>query len=121
MVILSITPKRSGPNFEIMKTCITCGMPFEGSHEGDIGFESADGPVCKYDSENGVMKSPEVIYEGGIQFFMGEPINAERELAERLTRSNMSQLPYWQAHHFVLLDGEMATDEEFGAAMAKLS
>jgi len=27
---------------------------------------------------------------------------------------------HWQAHHFTMLDGEQATDEEFGMVMAKL-
>jgi hypothetical protein len=102
-----------------MKSCITCGMPLEGDHAGDMAFESADGPVCKYDSVDGVIKPAEDIYEGGVQFFMSVTDN-DRALAERVTVKNMKSLPYWQAHHFVLLDGPEATDEEFGAAMAKL-
>lgn len=94
-------------------------MPFTDSHAGDIGFESADGPVCKFDSENGAIKSPDAIFEGGIQFF-SQYVGGDRELAARVTRKNMASLPYWQAHPFAELDGEMASDEEFGAVMAKL-
>ena len=36
-----------------MKSCITCGMPFEGNHANDIGVEIAEGPVCKFDSMDG--------------------------------------------------------------------
>lgn len=103
-----------------MKTCITCGMPFEGDHANDIGLETADGPVCKFDSEDGKIKDSKDIFEGGIQFFMSEVAENDRDLAERLTRKNMNALPYWQAHPFAELEGAQATDEEFGAAMAKL-
>lgn len=104
---------------EHMKTCITCGMPFEGAHAGDIGLETVDGPVCKFDVEDGKMKSPEEIYEGGVMFFM-KVADGQRDFAERITRKNMKMLPYWQAHPFEMLNGPEATDEEFGAAMAKL-
>lgn len=103
-----------------MNSCITCGMPLEGEHAGDIGFESPDGPVCKFDSVDGKIKGAEEIFEGGVLFFLDEVAGGDRALAERLTRKNMSVLPYWQAHPFAELDGIMSSDEEFGAAMAKL-
>lgn len=103
-----------------MKTCITCGMPFVGNHENDIGLELPEGPVCKFDSENGAVKSGEHIFEGGVTFFASEVADGDRALAERLTRKNMNALPYWQTHPFEQLNGEQATDAEFGAAMAKL-
>ena len=95
-------------------------MPFEGAHANDIGLETADGPVCKFDSENGAIKPVEEIFEGGVLFFMGSVADGNRELAERLTRKNMKHLAYWQAHPFALLEGTEATDQEFGEAMAKL-
>lgn len=85
----------------------------------DIGFESPFGPVCRFDSENGVMKPPEVIFQGGVEFFSGV-VGGDRALAERLTRRNMKTLPYWHTHHFGLLDGATASDEEYRAAMAGL-
>ncbi len=103
-----------------MKSCITCGMPLEGEHAGDVGFESADGWVCRFDSENGVIKSAEVIFEGGVAFFTSSLAHGDAELAKRLTRANMRSLPYWQTHPFELLNGEVATAEEFNAAMAQL-
>jgi hypothetical protein len=103
-----------------MKSCMMCGMPLEGNHEGDVGLETAEGPVCKFDVVNGVVKSPEEIFEGGVHFFMGSVADGNRALAERLTRKNMSMLPHWQANPFILLDGEQSSDEEFGVAMAKL-
>jgi len=95
-------------------------MPFEGDHEQDIGLETADGPVCVFDVKDCAIKSNEEIFEGGVQFFMGEGAEGDRALAERATRKNMKSLPYWQAHPFDLLNGEESTDEEFGRVMAKL-
>ncbi|MCK9361426.1 hypothetical protein M0Q28_04335 [Patescibacteria group bacterium] len=103
-----------------MKTCITCGMPLEGEHANDFGMELPEGPVCKFDSENGKLKSGDEIFEGGVVFFTQSAADGDRSLGERLTRKNMKALPYWQAHPFAKLDGPEATDEEFNAAMAKL-
>ena len=103
-----------------MKSCITCGMPFEGAHASDIGLEIAEGPVCKFDLENGKIKSGEEIFEGGVGFFTDAVADGDRELATRLTRKNMKSLPHWQAHPFANLEGPEATDEEFQNAMAKL-
>lgn len=95
-------------------------MPFESAHANDIGLETAEGPVCKFDSENGQIKSGQEIFEGGVQFFMQEATSGNRPLAEKLTRKNMNYLPYWKSHPFAGLEGEHATDQEFGEAMAKL-
>lgn len=103
-----------------MKSCITCGMPFEGNHTNDIGLETAEGPICIHDSADGKVKSGEDIFEGGVQFFLGAVANGDRELAERLTRKNMKSLGYWQRHPFAGLKGVEATDQEFGDAMARL-
>jgi hypothetical protein len=103
-----------------MKTCITCGMPLEGDHEKDFGMDTPDGPVCVFDSQDGAIKPAEEIFEGGVAFFADACAGGDRNLAARLTRKNMKALPYWQAHPFALLDGEEATEAEFGAAMAKL-
>ena len=103
-----------------MKSCITCGMPLEGDHAGDVGMETADGLVCKFDSKDGVIKSGTEIFHGGVEYFTGAAAGRDRALAERLTRRNMKDLPYWQARHFPELDGETSDDAEFGAAMAKL-
>lgn len=100
-----------------MKTCITCGMPLEGEHADAFGMDTPDGPVCIHDIENGQIKKPEDIFEGGVQFFLSLSPDQDRELAERLTRKNMKSLPYWQQRPFDLLEGPEATDEEFQAAM----
>lgn len=94
-------------------------MPFEGDHAKDIGIETVDGPVCVFDSENGQIKPASAIFEGGVAFF-GQYTDGDQALAERCTRKNMRALPYWQAHPFAQLEGEQATDEEFGAVMAKI-
>src|SRR5689334_13267697 len=75
--------------FRHMQTCITCGMPFEGNHANDIGMELPEGPVCKFDCENGELKSPQEIFVGGVTYFTDAVAEGDRELAERLTRTNM--------------------------------
>ena len=102
-----------------MQSCVTCGMPFEGNHEGDIGMTIAEGPVCVHDCENGKLKSPEGIFDGGVAFF-AMYTNGDKALAERLCRKNMNYLPYWTAHHFAELDGEQVTNEEYHTILAKL-
>jgi len=104
-----------------MKSCITCGMPLEGKHANDIGMETSEGPVCKFDSENGKIKSGDEIFEGGVVFFAQATADGDRELATRLTRKNMKSLAYWKAHPFPGLDGDEATDAEFQTAMIKLA
>jgi hypothetical protein len=108
-------------NYYFMKFCITCGMPLEGNHAGDLGLELPEGPVCKFDVENGRVKNGEAIFEGGVEFFAGAATDGDRDLAERITRKNMKMLPYWQTHSFAMLEeGPVASEEEFAAAMAKM-
>lgn len=95
-------------------------MPFEGSHVGDVGLETVEGSVCKFDVSGEAVKSASEIFEGGVEFFLHAAADGDRSLAERLTRKNMKSLPYWQARPFAELDGSEATDEEFGIAMTKL-
>lgn len=94
-------------------------MPFTGDHANDIGLELPEGPVCKFDSENGQVKNADTIFAGGVEWF-STLVNGDRKLAERLTRKNMRMLPYWKAHPFPMLDGEEATEQEFADAMAKM-
>jgi len=99
--------------------CIACSMPLEDSSQ--IGCEIGDGPVCIHcASAAGGVKSCEEVFEGGVQFFMGAMPGAGRELAEKLVRRNMKNLPYWQKNAGTCLEGEEASDEEFNEAMAKL-
>ncbi len=103
-----------------MRSCITCGMPFEGDHVSDIGLELPDGPVCKFDVQDGKLKSSKEIFDGGVLFFAAEVTQGDNILAEKLTRKNMKSLIYWQHHPFAELEGVEATDEEFAEAMMKL-
>ena len=103
-----------------MRSCITCGMPLEDNHAGDIGLQIPEGYVCKFDSVDGCVKDGRDIFLGGVSFFMTQATGGDRKLAERLARRNMGSLPYWQAHPFPELVGPVATDEEFQVAMSKL-
>ncbi len=97
-------------------------MPLEGAHAEDVGLVTAEGPVCKFDlDDTGAIKSADAIFNGGVEFFLHSVCAGDRALAERLTRKNMSALPHWQANHFALLDGDQATDAEFGTAMQQLA
>lgn len=101
-----------------MKTCNTCGMPLINKEDFSQGNENAE--FCAYcTDENGNVKSCEDIFEGGVNFFL-QAIGGEREVAEKITRKNMSQLPYWHDKGCAILEGEMATDEEFQSVMEKL-
>lgn len=101
-----------------MKNCATCGMPLEKKEDFALGDEKAE--FCAYCvNPDGSVKSGEEIFNGGVQFFLST-LGDDRSLAERITRKNMSRLPYWQEHACDALKGDMATDEEFQAAMGKL-
>ena len=100
------------------KYCFACGMPLEKKEDFAGGDESAQ--FCLYCAkEDGSVKSCEEIFEGGVQFFLGQ-IGGDREMAEKITRKNMSRLPYWQGKDCAVLKGEVATDEEFATAIKKL-
>ena len=102
-----------------MKTCIACGMPLDDPSQ--IGGKITDGAVCVHCSTpDGNVKSCEEVFEGGVQFFMGAVPNTDRALAEKLTRKNMKNLPHWQKNGCSCLDGEEASEEEFGQALRAL-
>ena len=95
-------------------------MPFIGNHAGDVALELPEGPVCTFDVINGMLKTPEEIFAGGVEFFATAATGGDHELAERLTRRNMKALPYWRARPFDKLSGLEATTEEFESAIAAL-
>lgn len=101
-----------------MKSCLTCGMPLV--NKEDFPGCDENGDFCIHCvNEDGSLKTCEEIFDGGVQFFM-ETVGDDRSLAERLTRKNMRQLPYWQDNFCAALEGEEATEEEFQFALAKL-
>lgn len=48
-------------------------------------------------------------------------LEGDRNMAEKIVRKNMNQLPYWQGKGCEILKGEMATDEEFNEILKKLN
>lgn len=94
-----------------MKFCASCSMPLEklefiALHKGNDDF-------CIYCvDDNKEVKSCDVIFEGGVQYFISEE-NYPREYAEKVVRKNMTMLPYWKNNPYPCLKGDMLTDEEF--------
>jgi len=68
---------------------------------------------------DGSVKTCEEIFEGGVRYFMSQ-LGNDRKMAEKIVRINMTQLKYWQDKMSKILDGEMATDEEFAEVLKKL-
>jgi hypothetical protein len=102
-----------------MSTCIACGMPLTKAEDCFGGDLNAN--ICVHCAKtDGTPKPCAEIFEGGVQFFMGAT-GSPRDLAERLTRKNMNSLDYWKDHGADCLQGAEATEEEFGAVMAKLA
>jgi len=100
------------------KHCQACGMPLIKKEDFAQGDENSN--FCLYcTNADGSVKSCEEIFEGGVQFFMGQ-IGGDRKMAEKATRKNMSRQTYWQGKDCEVLKGETATDEEFAEIMKKL-
>lgn len=101
------------------KFCWACGMPLTKKEDFAGGDENSN--FCLFcANEDGSVKSCEEIFEGGVHFFMSH-LEGDRNMAEKLVRKNMNQLPYWQDKDCEILQGEMATDEEFNAFLSNLS
>ena len=101
-----------------MKFCAACSMPLESSEL--IGLETGTDAFCIHCvDDNKAVRSCADIFNGGIQFFM-QHVGLDQALAERVTRKNMNMLPYWQDKRDTCLDGEVASEAEFAAVLAKL-
>jgi hypothetical protein len=101
-----------------MKYCHACGMPLE--KKEDFAKGDADSDFCRYcTNEDGTVKSCEKVFIGGVEFFV-QTLGGNRDLAERVTRKNMLQLPYWKGKDCLCLTGDVATDEEFQEVLAKM-
>jgi len=93
-------------------------MPLTKKEDFAQGNENA--LFCLYCvKEDGEPKSCQEVFEGGVQYFMGQ-LGGDRQKAEKVVRKNMNQLPYWKAKDCELLKGEMVTDEEFEEILNKL-
>lgn len=101
-----------------MKHCSACGMPLAKKEDFALGDENSEFCLHCVD-DNGQVLTVEEIFKGGADFFQ-QTLGGDRLMAEKITRKNMSQLPYWQGKDCEVLKGEIATDEEFALAMQKL-
>jgi hypothetical protein len=103
----------------MQKYCEACGMPM--TKKEDYAGGDGNSQFCLYCvNTDGNVKTCEEIFEGGVQFFMGQ-IGGDRQMAEKVTRKNMNMQSYWQDKDCVILKGEMATDAEFSEALKKLA
>ena len=103
----------------MQKFCEACGMPMEKA--ADFAGGDINAKFCVYCvGEDGVVKSCEEIFEGGVQFFMNQ-LGSERTLAEKVTRKNMKMQPYWQDKNCEILQGEEVSDEEFAEILKNLA
>ncbi|MFA6518135.1 MAG: zinc ribbon domain-containing protein [Candidatus Shapirobacteria bacterium] len=94
-------------------------MPLNKKEDFANGDENSD--FCLYCvNEDGSVKPVGEIFEGGVQFFMSQ-FGDDRNMAEKITRKNMNQQPYWQGKDCGCLKGETATDEEFAEMMKKVA
>jgi hypothetical protein len=100
------------------KFCQACGMPLAKKEDFARGDEKSNFCIHCVNTD-GSVKPCEDIFEGGVQFFLSQ-IKGDRKIAEKITRKNMSKQPYWQGKDCPILQGEMATDEEFAEALKKL-
>jgi len=99
--------------------CATCGMPLD--KKEDIGLVNEEGSFCRYCvGKDGKVKNAELLFNGGISFFMHAVSGVSLELAKRVTRRNMKSLSYWKGRNEDFLQGEEATDEEYEAVMKSL-
>jgi len=100
------------------KFCEACGMPLDKPEDfvgGDVNAQ-----FCLYcTNPDGSVKTCEEIFEGGVQFFLSQIVD-DRLAAEKFTRKNMTQLPYWRNKDCAVLKGEMASDEEFTEMLKRL-
>lgn len=87
----------------------------------DVGLVDSTGSFCRYCvGTDGKVKSGNLIFDGGVSFFMHAIPGIPLDLAQRVTRKNMKSLPYWRERKEQCLEGEMATDEEYAEAMKQL-
>jgi hypothetical protein len=101
------------------KICVACGMPLK--TDGDIHGQIDEGPLCKWCvSPDGGVKDCETIFNDGVKFFSESVPGADEELAKRICRKNMNNLPCWKGKNLECLKGEEATDEEFRSTLDKL-
>jgi hypothetical protein len=101
------------------KHCVACGVPLR--KEEDIHGQIDEGPLCEWCiTPDGSVKNCEVIFESVVKFFNESVPDTDREFAERITRKNMNNLPYWKGKDIECLKGDEATDEEFKTTLDKL-
>lgn len=100
-----------------MERCVSCGMPLG---PADERVHTATGPACGYCTTDGRVRACEEVFGGSVAFLMRALPGIERELAERVTRRTMRELPHWKGRDEPILRGRSASAEEREAVYALL-
>ena len=100
-----------------MHVCIACSMPM--NKVEDFGNHNINSESCIYcTNSDGSIKSCEEIFDEGVEFFV-ERTWANNILAEKIVRKNMRQLPHRQWEKHEILNGPIATDDEFAELLQR--
>lgn len=88
--------------------------------EEDFGKHEITSEFCIHCmNRDGSIKSCEEIFELGVGFFMAQTW-ANSVLAEKIVRKNMRKLAYRQGERQEMLEGPVATDDEFAELLGRM-
>jgi hypothetical protein len=97
--------------------CESCGMPLVNSDDFANGDIESHFCCCCAD-DNGIIKPVEEIFWCGVKFFISQ-MKYDEVMAKKLMRKNMKYQIFWKDRDDKILNGELATDEEFMAMVEK--
>ncbi len=101
-----------------MQICIACGMSMNKTE--DFGNHDITSEFCIHCmNRDGSIKSCEEIFEWGVGFFMAQTW-ANNILAEKIVRKNMRKLQHRQGGGHEMLEGPVATDDEFSELLQRM-
>ena len=70
-------------------------------------------------NSDGSIKSCEEVFDAGVGFFMAQTW-ANNILAEKIIRKNMRKLQHRQGEEHEILEGPIATDDEFSELLQRM-
>lgn len=101
-----------------MQSCIACGVSM--NNVEDFANHDVMSEYCiNCMNHDGSIQSCEEIFERGVGFFMAQTW-ANSILAEKIVRKNMRKLQHRQGKDEEVLDGLVATDDEFAELLERM-